>query len=907
MTTQEDNQEKFENLRKEYPVFRYKNFNFEYDINKSSIILDFEFECGGHYFYPTLEIPDNELFVVPKIENEDFAIIVFNIGMIELISYWKAFASPIVMIEVGRLTEKEIKFWQKLYFNGLGEYFYLNNIDTNIEDFMTIISTGLPFDKLKFKQEDNENKVIVPIGGGKDSVVTLELLRNNGFEVLPMIINPRGATLNCMEVGGFEYGKYISVKRRIDPHLLELNEQGFLNGHTPFSAMLAFVSLFISLYTNTRNIALSNEGSANESTVKGENINHQYSKSLEFEKDFRAYVKEFIYNDFNYFSFLRPMSELQIAQQFSLLSQYHEVFRSCNAGSKTDIWCCNCPKCLFAYIILSPFLSQEELEKYFGENLLKKETLKKYLEELIGLAEVKPFECVGTIEEVNIALALLVERYPESKEFTLVKYWLSLPFAQKYFSMDKEKYLYELSTEHFLEERFQNVLSNPYAMYKKAEIARQLSKHKIVIFGFGKEGQSTFRLLRKLFPNKLIGLQDNNDGIRDIEGLSEQWNDKILEFHVGEDAGYSQDTMGEYDLVIKSPGIALHKMARPYKENQITSQTEIFLQQYAHQCIGVTGTKGKSTTSTLIYKMIKEKHDDVLFAGNIGVPMLDLIDQITPYTIIVLELSAHQLQYIKTSPRISVLLNLYEEHLDHFQTYKKYQEAKLNILKYQNENDNAFIYNANDKLIGEWIEKLQKKTSLIPINVNDYSFSEPITLKGEHNKFNIMVAYNVAKLLGLESEGGLKSILEFNGLEHRLQFVCKKDEVEYYNDSISTIPQATIAALNSLKNVETLILGGKDRGIDYSILKDILFEFKDLKNIVFVGEAGKRMSNIIIPDKSKGSKFLISNDYKEIVLWCKSNTEKRKKVLLSPAAASYDMFKNFEERGKVFMELVNQD
>ena len=907
MTTQEDNQEKFENLRKDNPVFRYKKFSFEYDINKSSIVLDFEFECGDHHFYPTLEIPDNELFVVPKIEYEDFAIIAFNIGMIELISYWKAFASPIVMIEAGGLTEKEIKFWQKLYFNGLGEYFYLNNIDTNIEDFMTIISTGLPFDKLKFKQEDNENKVIVPIGGGKDSVVTLELLRNNGFEVLPMIINPRGATLNCMEVGGFEYGEYISVKRTIDQHLLELNEQGFLNGHTPFSAMLAFVSLFISLYTNTRNIALSNEGSANESTVKGENINHQYSKSLEFEKDFRAYVKEFIYNDFNYFSFLRPMSELQIAQQFSLLSQYHEVFRSCNAGSKTDIWCCNCPKCLFSYIILSPFLSQEELEKYFGENLLKKETLKKYLEELIGLAEVKPFECVGTIEEVNIALALLVERYPESKEFTLVKYWLSLTLSQSYCSINKEKYLYELSAEHFLEERFQNVLSNPYAMYKKAEIARQLSKDKIVIFGFGKEGQSTFRLLRKLFPNKLIGLQDNNDGIRDIEGLSEQWNDKILEFHVGEDAGYSQDTMGEYDLVIKSPGIALHKMARPYKENQITSQTEIFLQQYSHQCIGVTGTKGKSTTSTLIYKMIKEKHDDVLLAGNIGVPMLDLIDQITPNTIIVLELSAHQLQYVNTSPRISVLLNLYEEHLDHFQTYEKYQEAKLNILKYQDENDNAFIYNANDKLIGDWIEKLQKKTSLIPIDVKNYSFSEPINLKGEHNKFNIMVAYNVAKFLGMESEEGLKSILEFNGLEHRLQFVCKKDGVEYYNDSISTIPQATLAALNSLKNVETLILGGKDRGIDYSILKDILFEFKDLKNIVFVGEAGKRMSNIIRNNKSKETRFLISNDYKEIVSWCKVNTKKGMKVLLSPAAASYDMFKNFEERGKTFMELVKQD
>ncbi|MDD4830045.1 MAG: UDP-N-acetylmuramoyl-L-alanine--D-glutamate ligase [Bacteroidales bacterium] len=903
MTPFIDNSQKFNTLRKNYPIFKYKNYGYTFNKDKSSIILNFEFECKEHKFNPKIEFLVNKLFVHNRFDSEEIAIIAFNIGMIELISYWKAFACPIVLIEAGYLTAKQIKFWKKQYFNGLGEYFYLNSIQTNIDDFMTIVPKGPIFDNLKFKNQGNENKVIVPIGGGKDSVVTLELLRNNGFEILPMIINPRGATTNCVEVGGFTKGDYLSIKRTIDKHLLELNDKGYLNGHTPFSAMLAFVSLFCAFVTNTRNIALSNENSANESTVIGENVNHQYSKSIEFEADFRNYVKEFIYDDFNYFSFLRPMSELQIAQQFSLLSQYHEVFRSCNAGSKTDVWCCNCPKCLFAYIILSPFLFPNKLENHFGENLLNKKSLKTYLDELIGKLAVKPFECVGTVEEVNLAIALLVERYPQSKEFYLVDYWLSLPLAQAYCSIDKEEYLYEFSPNHFLEKRFQNVLSNPYAMFKKAEIARQLGDNKIVIFGFGKEGQSTFRLLRKLFPNKLIGLQDNNPKIRDIEGLSEELNDKILKFHVGDDASYSQ----EYDLVIKSPGIALNKMTRTYNEQQITSQTDIFLQQYAHQCIGVTGTKGKSTTSTLIYKILKEKHEDVLLAGNIGVPMLDLIDQITPNTIIVLELSAHQLQFIKKAPKVSVLLNLYQEHLDHFQTYEQYQEAKLNILKYQDENNNAFLYNSNDKLIGEWIDKLQKKTSLIPIDIKDYSFPEPTTLKGEHNKFNIMIAYNVAKFLGKESEEGLKSIIEFNGLEHRLQFVCERDEVTYYNDSISTIPQATLAALRSLKNVQTLILGGKDRGIDYSILKNILFEFEDLKNIVFVSEAGKRISKIIIENNSKDINYLFSNNFDEIVTWCKTKTQKGKKVLLSPAAASYDMFKNFEERGNTFMYLVNQD
>ncbi|MDD4703851.1 MAG: hypothetical protein PHE28_05915, partial [Bacteroidales bacterium] len=211
------------------------------------------------------------------------------------------------------------------------------------------------------------------------------------------------------------------------------------------------------------------------------------------------------------------------------------------------------------------------------------------------------------------------------------------------------------------------------------------------------------------------------------------------------------------------------------------------------------------------------------------------------------------------------------------------------------------------KLISSWIKKIKPKSTLLPVNIKDYSFEEPKYLKGEHNKFNIMVAYEVAKFLGVESEEGLKEVLEFKGLEHRLEFVCYKDGVEYYNDSISTIAQTTIAALNSLEGVQTLILGGKDRGVDYSELANILIDYKDLKNIAFVGEAGRRIKDLINENPEKKSQFLVSDNYKEIVNWCKKNTKKGKKVLLSPAASSYDMFTNFEERGRVFKELVNED
>ena len=245
-----------------------------------------------------------------------------------------------------------------------------------------------------------EEKVLVPVGGGKDSVVTLECLRNE-MPVIPLIVNPRGATLNCVKTAGYTENDFIVINRTLDPTMLQLNAEGYLNGHTPFSALLAFISVLVAFGSRSKYIALSNENSANESTVPGTNINHQYSKSIEFERDFRNYVAENLNDKVQYFSFLRPLSELQIASLFAQCEAYHPVFRSCNVGSKTDSWCGHCPKCLFTWIILSPFLSREKLTAIFGKDLMADASLQPILEELNGTAAVKPFECVGTVEEVR--------------------------------------------------------------------------------------------------------------------------------------------------------------------------------------------------------------------------------------------------------------------------------------------------------------------------------------------------------------------------------------------------------------------------------------------------------------------------------------------------------------------------
>ena len=341
----------------------------------------------------------------------------FILVLIELVSYWKSTCSPNVVIKCGFLNEEQKNWWKKIYFYGLGEMFYRNNINTNIQDFMNIScllsSNLLEYDKIS----DNSSGYIIPIGGGKDSVVTLETLNVDTNADYCLIINPKPVTLGCAKIAGFKENNIIEIYRTISSNLIELNKQGFINGHTPFSAMLAFTSYFVSFLLGKKYIALSNENSANESNVIGEKINHQYSKSFEFECDFEDYSNKYLKAPVKYFSFLRPLNELQIAKLFAKHEKYFSTFKSCNVGSKSIPWewCCNCAKCLFAYIILSPYLYKEKLVKIFGEDLFENANLLDTFLELTGNKDIKPFDCVGTFEEVNFAVSKTIQNLEISK------------------------------------------------------------------------------------------------------------------------------------------------------------------------------------------------------------------------------------------------------------------------------------------------------------------------------------------------------------------------------------------------------------------------------------------------------------------------------------------------------------
>ena len=450
---------------------------------------------------------------------------------------------------------------------------------------------------------------------------------------------------------------------------------------------------------------------------------------------------------------------------------------------------------------------------------------------------------------------------------------------------------------------------------------RQIFENRrILIAGFGREGRSSYRTIRRLLPTQHLAIADKNTALADDDTLK---NDRNITLHLGEN--YLQQS-GSYDLILKSPGIPTFDFEGIVADlSAISSQTDIFLQLFGRQTVGITGTKGKSTTTNLIYSILKAHSPNVIMAGNMGIPLFDIIDDINSDSTVVIELSSHQLENAHTSPHISVLLNLFQEHLDHYHSFEDYQLAKMNIAKFQTAKD-VFIYCHDNELILRNIEKVSPKGILLPYSAGMlpngccpdggwltlqpsgtriYNTSSERHLQGSHNLLNIMAAFLTAHCFGIADEQTASVVNGFKGLEHRLEFVVQKNGITFYNDSISTIPEACISAVNALQDVDTLILGGFDRGIDYGILARFLDQ-SQVHNIIFVGKAGERIASLMAKDELDKRNTLFSNDYPKIIDWCFAHTEQGKICLLSPAASSYDQFKNFEERGRTFKQLINE-
>lgn len=417
-------------LRKKYPKFIYQRYSYKISKNLE-IFFDFLIEPDIR-FQPKIIIENINQTQIKIVRESVLNNLIFHLGLIESVSYWKATCSPEIIIKAGFLDKRQIKWWRNLILNGMGEFFYQNKIDFTRPDFVKI-KTQKNFQKANLYTKKFKSRTLIPIGGGKDSAVTLEIFKKNKENINCLGLNPTSAAKRIIRIGKCK--NPIIIRRKIDKKLLELNRKGFLNGHTPFIVYVSFLNVLSAVIFDYKYIAFSNERSSNEGNIiyLGKKINHQYSKSFHSEKLFKSYTKKYLAKDIEYFSFLRPLYEIQIAKIFSNFPQYFSAFLSCNEAYKTysgtkkitGRWCRNCSKCLFVFVILYPFLKEKNLIKIFSENLFEKKNLLPIMQELIGQERFKPFECVGTEKESVVAFYLSWKKAATKKE--------KLPFLLEYF------------------------------------------------------------------------------------------------------------------------------------------------------------------------------------------------------------------------------------------------------------------------------------------------------------------------------------------------------------------------------------------------------------------------------------------------------------------------------------------
>lgn len=462
---------RIDELRKKHSKISLKKVGHIYKESDLTFFADFILEPEIFFKAQVTihQVPENLYSALSSHSLNNYAV---NLGLAEVFSYWKAASPEEISIEVAELDSEQTAFWHDLLIKGMGEFFYVNKIDFTNPDFVRFsnpFSQVAPtkqhdFEKQENKSQENLTGCLLPLGGGKDSLVSLELLKKHSNEepLTLFALNPIEAVKETIDLNPDL--PVILATRQVDPTLIKLNNSGYLNGHTPFSSYLAFLTTIVAQIFGLKYVVLSNERSSNEESVRylDHPINHQYSKSYELEENFNKYSRQYLPQpSVEYFSFLRPLYELQIAKLFSETPKYFPIFKSCNRNQKLNSWCGECSKCLFAYIILYPYLDESTMVDIFGINLLNNEGLWNIAKELIGYSHQKPLDCVGTHEESLIALYLC---YQKDKQYNKTLSKISEKFANEVLPREQnldqrtEKIMIAYNDQHSLPEQFARIL-----------------------------------------------------------------------------------------------------------------------------------------------------------------------------------------------------------------------------------------------------------------------------------------------------------------------------------------------------------------------------------------------------------------------------------------------------------------
>lgn len=426
------------------------------------------------------------------------------------------------------------------------------------------------------------------------------------------------------------------------------------------------------------------------------------------------------------------------------------------------------------------------------------------------------------------------------------------------------------------------------------QLIEYFNSRRVLILGFGREGRSTYDVIRRNLPDKHIGIADR----RDLD-----LNDENVTLHCG---GNYLDAMGDYDVIVKTPGMSFRDVIVP-EGVEVTCQTDLFLRFSKCICVGITGTKGKTTTSTLIYEMVKQSGKTVSLIGNIGVPVLDNLAE-GETEVAVIEMSSHQLEFTTASPHVAVMTNIYPEHLDHYNGFGGYVGAKLNILRHQTGCD-YFICNAQQDF-DKYHNFANVESTVLKVLLDGSDEDAPIVeaaaanerLRGLHNRQNVCLAATAARCIGVSNEDILEAVKNFKGIENRMEPIGEYNGIKFYNDAIATIPHAVECAVEALGDVDTLIFGGMDRGIDYSGFVKYL-ETCRVKNLIGLPDTGINLCNILL-ERGCRKNIVLAEDMEQAVDAAFKYTLPGKSCIMSPAASSYNVYKDFEHKGNHYKELV---
>lgn len=818
---------------------RFEFTSYEFQPEKKQVFFHYatHFDQGEPLtFTETILLPKEP--VLDTVQKELLQKILEGTHIMLGISYYKYYCATNIIIPYA-LSKIEADFFTTVYKKGLGEFFYKNNLNPNI-------SPKFPYDK-KIKPVSyplkKSGRHLVGIGGGKDSIVSAELLKSQGFDITAFYTKTGADSTIINSVIDILGVNDLRLERKLDP---KVHEKHLYNGHVPVSAILAFLGSLTCILYNYASLIVSNEYSSNfgNITYKSLSVNHQWSKSFEFEQLFQNYLHTVISSDITYFSLLRRFYELRIVKLFSNYPQYFPVFSSCNRNFTikekgiTTLWCNQCAKCVFVFTLLSAFLPKKELLEIFGKNLYQEASLLPMFKDIFGLGTMKPFDCVGTFDEAKVAFLLAGKKF---KTDYIIK------------TLSAKVRVNQKTITEVLSAKPENTIPEEYKL---------LGLENTAIVGYGKEGEVTKKYLKQCYPKLKVG---------------------ILNAKQGKDYLRKQK---DFELAIKTPGINKKFITIPY-----TTATNIFFSKVSgkNMIIGVTGSKGKSTTSSLIYHILKTAGKDVELLGNIGNAMLAAILKPVPKErIFVLELSSYQLDDIAFSPDIAVVTNLFPEHMDFHGNLKNYYEAKKNIIRYQSP-DQYFVYNTKT---ASWLKNYSGK----PISFSTKQFES--NLLGEHNQQNIGAAVAVTEILQIPQETISQAVKSFTGLKHRLEKVGEFKGITFYDDAISTTPESTIMAIKALKNVDTIFLGGQDRGYNFSDLEKTIKKY-NIKNAVLFPDSGNKI-------KLPGVKILKTKSMQKAVEFAYKYTTPRSICLLSCASPSYSLWKNFEEKGDQFQTMVKK-